>query len=79
VAQVPTCYAVDTVSDPYLGAGSRVSDANPGKFQLVIQTGSATLGTGGKAQPAAPPGGGAMDLPKQAVPAHIEAWASIVE
>ncbi|MEI9939649.1 MAG: hypothetical protein WDO69_20715 [Pseudomonadota bacterium] len=79
VAQVPTCFAVDTVTDAYLGAGSRVSDANPGKFQLVIQTGSATLGTGGKAEAAAPTGGGVVSLPKVAVPAHIEAWASIVE
>ena len=79
VAQVPTCYATDTVSDPYLGSGTRVSDANPGKFQLVIQTGSATLGTGGKAEAAAPSGAGAITLPKLATPARIEAWASIVE
>jgi hypothetical protein len=79
VAQVPTCYAVDAVADAFLGAGSRISDVNPGKFQLVIQTGSATLGTGGQAQPAAPPGASTVPLPKLAVPAQIEAWASIVE
>ena len=79
VAQVPTCYQTDTVSDSYLGSSTRVSDANPGKFQLVIQTGSASLGTGGKAEAAAPSGAGAITLPKVATPARVEAWASIVE
>ncbi len=79
VAQVPTCYAEDDYSDPYLGAGTRVSNATPGKFQLVIQTGSATLGTDAKAEAAAPPGAGTITLPKLATPARIEAWASIVE
>jgi len=79
VAQVPTCYAVEAVADAFLGSGWRVTDANPGKFQLVIQTGSAALGTGGKAEAAAPSGAGAITLPKLAIPAHIEAWASIVE
>ncbi|HKO47413.1 MAG TPA: hypothetical protein VJV79_06805 [Polyangiaceae bacterium] len=79
VAQVPTCYAVDQVADAFLGSGSRISDVNPGKFQLVIQTGAATLGAGGKAEAAAPAGASTIPLPKLAVPARIEGWASIVE
>ena len=79
VAQVPTCFAIEEVPDAVLGKGARVTDANPGKFQLVIQTGSATLGTGGKAEAAAPAGASAITLPKLAVPAHISGWASIVE
>jgi hypothetical protein len=79
VAQVPTCYAVEEVADAILGKGARVTDANPGKFQLVIQTGSATLGTGGKAEAAAPAGAGAITLPKIAVPVQISGWAAIVE
>lgn len=79
VAQVPTCQATDTVTDAYLGTANHVSDVNPGKFQLVIQTGTASLGTGGKAEAAAPAGAGAISLPALATPARIDAWASLVE
>jgi type IV pilus assembly protein PilY1 len=79
VAQVPTCYAEETSADVYLGGGTRITDANPGAFQLVIQTGSATLSTGGRGEAAAPKGAIAVTLPKLATPARIEAWASIVE
>jgi len=79
VAQVPTCYTEDTMADAYLGAGTRISNANPGAFQLVIQTGSATLSTGGSAEAAAPKGAITVTLPRLATPARIEAWASIVE
>jgi type IV pilus assembly protein PilY1 len=80
VAQVPTCYQTDAVSDAYLGNSSRISNVNPGKFQLVIQTGAASLGTGGKLSAAsAPSGAGGIDLPKLATPARVEGWASIVE
>jgi type IV pilus assembly protein PilY1 len=79
VAQVPTCYAEEAITDAFLGGGTRVSDANPGDFQLVFQTGSASLGTGGKAEAATPPGAAAITLPKLSTPARVEAWASIVE
>jgi len=78
VAQVPTCYATDTIPDAYLGSASQLSHINPGKTQLLIQTGSATLGTGGKAD-VSTTGSSAITLPPGATPAHIEAWASIVE
>jgi len=79
VAQVPTCFAEDTAADAYLGSSKRISDANPGAFQLVIQTGSASLSTGGKGEAAAPKGALTVTLPKLAAPARIDGWASIVE
>jgi hypothetical protein len=78
VAQVPTCYQTNTVPDGYLGSSSKLSSVNPGKTQLVIQTGSASLGTGGKAD-VSTAGSSAISLPALATPAHVEAWASIVE
>ncbi|HYQ43314.1 MAG TPA: hypothetical protein VER11_15140 [Polyangiaceae bacterium] len=78
VAQVPTCYAEEVVSDA-LGTHSRISDANPGKFQLVFQTGSASLSTGGQATPGSAANTGTLDFPQLAIPARVEAWASIVE
>jgi len=79
VAQVPTCYQEDVVADAFLGSRTRISDANSGDFQLVFQTGSASLGTGAKAEAAAPPGAATITLPKLSTPARVEAWASIVE
>jgi type IV pilus assembly protein PilY1 len=79
VAQVPTCFQEDVVADAFLGSRSRISDATPGDFQLVFQTGSASLSTGGKADAAAPAGAAGITLPKLATPARVEAWASIVE
>ncbi|HEY3668090.1 MAG TPA: hypothetical protein VGL19_18940, partial [Polyangiaceae bacterium] len=78
VAQVPTCSQTDTVPDAYLGSANQLSHINPGKTELVIQTGAATLGTGGKAN-VSTSGSSAITLPPLATPAHIEAWASIVE
>ena len=78
VAQVPTCSDTDVLPDGTVVA----RNVNPGKFQLLIQTGSATIGTGGKAEAAgATTGGGAaaIPLPKLATPARIEAWAALVE
>jgi type IV pilus assembly protein PilY1 len=77
VAQVPTCYTTDTASDA-LG-GTKISNVNPGKFQLLVQTGAASLGTGGQAEAAAPPGAVAITLPSLATPARVEAWAALVE
>jgi len=78
VAQVPTCFAEEVVSDA-LGTHSRITDANPGKFQLVFQTGSAPLSTGGQATAGSAANNGMLDFPALAIPARVEAWASIVE
>ena len=80
VAQVPTCSQTDTLPD----GTNRLSNINPGKFQLVIQTGAAKLGTGGQATASgvtsgAGSGAATFDVPPVVIPAHIEAWASIVE
>jgi len=78
VAQVPTCSDTDVLPDGTVVA----RNVNPGKFQLLIQTGSATIGTGGKAEAAGTTTGGgaaAIPLPKLATPARIEAWAALVE
>ncbi|MEO8917794.1 MAG: hypothetical protein ABI488_10230 [Polyangiaceae bacterium] len=80
VAQVPTCSQTDTLPD----GTNRLSNINPGKFQLVIQTGAAKLGTGGQASASGVTSGSAsgaasFDVPPVVIPAHIEAWASIVE
>jgi len=79
VAQVPTCFAEDVIPDAVLGSHTRISNATPGDFQLVFQTGTASLGSDGKANGAAPDGAASITLPKLATPARVEAWASIVE
>jgi hypothetical protein len=79
VAQVPTCFAEDVVPDAILGSRPRFSDANPGAFQLVFQTGSTSVSTGGQATAAATAGAASITLPRLATPARVEAWASIVE
>jgi type IV pilus assembly protein PilY1 len=84
VAQVPTCYSEDVIPDGLGNTTSRISDVNPGKFQLLIQTGSASVGTGAKAEAAGATGGlgagaAAIALPALATPARIEGWAALVE
>ncbi|HEY0463885.1 MAG TPA: hypothetical protein VGC79_06735, partial [Polyangiaceae bacterium] len=78
VAQVPTCFNEETVADAFLGTHKRYTNANPGEFQLVFQTGAATPSIGGQAQTTAP-GSASITLPKLSTPARVEAWASIVE
>ncbi len=79
VAQVPTCFDISAVpTDSYLGGHTQLSNVNPGKFQLVVQTGAAKLGNGGKAN-VSTDGTGSIDLPPLSTPSHIDAWASIVE
>ncbi len=77
VAQTPSCNDSTSVSgDPYLGGGSHtaLTSVNPGKFQLVMHTGS-----GGSTQL----GGAAktleIDLPAPQNTATIDSWAAIVE
>jgi type IV pilus assembly protein PilY1 len=79
VAQVPTCFDIsDVPTDAYLGGHTQISNINPGKTQLVFQTGAGKLGTGGKAN-VSTDGTGSIDLPPLSTPSHIDAWASIVE
>jgi type IV pilus assembly protein PilY1 len=80
VAQVPSCFDVSTVpTDSYIGGHTQISNLNPGKFQLVMQTaGGASVGSGGRATAGAA-GEISVDLPALATPSHIDAWASIVE
>ena len=78
VAQVPTCYQTDTVSDSYLGNSTKISNVNPGQFQLLIQTGSASLGTGGKATSGSN-GSVEAKLSPMASPSRVDAWAALVE
>jgi type IV pilus assembly protein PilY1 len=84
VAQVPTCYSEDTIPDGLGNTTSRISNVNPGRFQLLIQTGAASVGTGGQAQAAGATSGlsagaAAISLPSLATPARIEGWAALVE
>lgn len=84
VAQVPTCYSEDVLPDGLGNTTTRISDVNPGKFQLLIQTGAAGVGTGAKADvagatSATSAGAAAISLPSLATPAHIEGWAALVE
>ncbi|MES1176714.1 MAG: hypothetical protein ABUL62_20490 [Myxococcales bacterium] len=84
VAQVPTCYSEDVIPDGLGNSTSRISNVNPGKFQLLIQTGAANVGTGAKAEAAGSTGGlsagaAAISLPTLATPARVEGWAALVE
>jgi len=84
VAMTPTCFTEDSVPDGLGHTGPRISNVNPGKFQLVIQTGSATVGTGATAQAAGSSssvgaGAAALTLPTLSTPARVEGWAALVE
>jgi hypothetical protein len=78
VSQVPTCYQTDTVSDPYFGNMTQVSNVNPGKYELLFQTGSKGVGTGGVAT-AAGPNAASVPIKSNTAPSRVEGWASIVE
>ncbi len=78
VAQQPTCYQTDAVTDAYTGTYSKLSAVNPGKYELVFQTGAASTSSGGKAT-SDTVGQGKLPLPAIVTPTRIEAWASIVE
>ncbi|MEP7052486.1 MAG: hypothetical protein ABJB12_19115, partial [Pseudomonadota bacterium] len=77
VAQQPSCYDTDTIPDAYIGSHNGLSNINPGKYELVFQSGAAPS-SGGKAT-SDTPGQSKLPMPQVAPPAHIEAWASIVE
>jgi type IV pilus assembly protein PilY1 len=77
VAQQPTCNVADAaIDDPFLGFGQHTSltRINPGKFQLVLQTGSAgTAVAGGKTNVHT------IDLETPALTSIIDSWATILE
>ncbi len=76
VAEQPTCLDESSVTDPYFGSGSHtsVNSANPGKFQLVMHTGS-----GGTAVPGGQANVLTIDLPTPPSTPRIDSWASITE
>jgi len=79
VAQVPSCYDSSNVpTDSYIGGHTQISNLNPGRFQLVMQTG-ATNATSSGASTTTTANTTAVDLPPLATPSHIDGWASIVE
>lgn len=77
VAQLPTCATRATTSDSdFLSQGSRttISDVNPGKFQLVMHTGSGgTQIAGGTSRVST------INLATPANASRIESWASLIE
>lgn len=77
IEQVPTCSAVDTTfSDPVFGYGTHTSitNINPGKFQLVFETGSSgTQESGGLTHV------GTIDLPTPPMISSIDSWAAVIE
>ncbi len=77
VTQLPSCNEVDTgFADPYLGSGTHrsISNVNPGKFQLVMHTGTAGASTGGGKTNTL-----SFDLPSPPAIATIDSWAALVE
>ena len=77
VTQAPSCNdSTTSAGDPYFGGGTHTSltNVNPGKFQLVMHTGS-----GGTAQLGAAANTLEIDLPSPQTTARIDSWAAIVE
>jgi len=77
IAQEPTCFdEVTASSQDSLGFGSRtsVTNVNPGKFQLVVQTGA-----GGEKVEGGSTNALTIDLPPPALRSVIDSWAAIVE
>ncbi|HEY3234010.1 MAG TPA: hypothetical protein VGJ84_04810, partial [Polyangiaceae bacterium] len=77
ITQQPTCDSVDTgFNDPFLGFGAHTALTNvePGKFQLVAQTGGAgTPITGGSTNALT------VDLATPSLTAQVDSWAAIIE
>ena len=79
VAQVPNCFdSQDVPTDQYIGGHTQISNLNPGRFELVMQTGATSTTTGGGTGPATDHTV-SVPLPPLATPSHIDDWASIVE
>lgn len=76
VAQLPTCTDTQTTTDPYLGFGTHtaLTNVNPGKYQLVMHTGSAgSSASGGKTNITT------IDLPTPPANVVIDSWAAYID
>jgi type IV pilus assembly protein PilY1 len=76
VAQLPTCVEEVNTTDGFFGSGTHTSFStiNPGKFQLVMQTGRGGSTIGGGDVKAV-----AFDLESPTASPRIDSWASIIE
>lgn len=84
LAQEPSCEAPGLINDPgYSGYGTTSAAAtSPGKFQLIIPTGSVTSTAKGSDTSVIKSGGAnavAIDLPSPSVALVVDSWAAIVE
>jgi len=76
ITQRPTCNQETTYNDPYLGSGTHTSltNVNPGKFNLIVQTGpSGTKPTGGEVNTRT------IELQPPLTTTRIDSWAAVVE
>jgi hypothetical protein len=77
IAQQPTCSTAAQASDSaFLGSGSHttITNVNPGKFELIMHTGSGgTQIAGGSSRVATIP------LTEPVSGSRVESWASLIE
>ena len=76
ITQRPTCSQEETYSDPYLGTGNHVAltNVNPGKFMLVVQSGpSGTKATGSEVSTRT------VELQPPLATTRVDSWAAVVE
>lgn len=77
VAQLPTCTEEVNESDSFFGGAQlrqRFGEINPGKFQLIMQTGQAGSTIAGGTTRAV-----AVDLPTPRAASRIDSWAAIIQ
>jgi len=75
ITQKPTCNAEATFDDPYLGFGhTGLININPGRFQLVVQT-----GPGGASQTGGQINTRTIELTAPMTTTRIDSWASVIE
>jgi type IV pilus assembly protein PilY1 len=76
ITQKPTCNQETAYNDPYLGTGQHtaLTNVNPGKFNLIVQTGpSGTKPTGGEVNTRS------IELQPPLTTTRIDSWAAVVE
>ena len=76
ITQKPTCNQETTYNDPYLGSGThtQLTNVNPGKFNLIVQTGpSGNKPTGGEVNTRT------IELQPPLTSTRIDSWAAVVE
>ncbi len=76
VMQLPSCSVDTPTTDPYFGSGNhlQMTGIQPGKFQLVMHTGTVgATANGGQTRRLI------VNLPTPPSTAHIDSWAAIVE